>query len=208
MDQQAHAKHGGQHGHEHHHHGHDHGHDHDGGHDHGHPTPGGHVVAVAADDDGANVGEAADVLGGVEAELDVGAVLRRCAGREQLDQLDGVLEQGVAVAAEELPVAVGAVDGDRAEGRAEFDKRLHVDQRLLGLEAVVLLGVGAFAVPGLEHAGVQVLEIPVHGDRATVVVVVDAHSPLPGGYVEFIVLPPGVVTLFHQVGARRVASSD
>lgn len=36
----------------------------------------GHEVAVAADDDdGADVGEAADVFGGIEAELDVGAVL-------------------------------------------------------------------------------------------------------------------------------------
>lgn len=41
----------------------------------------GYEVAVAADDDdGADVGETADVLGGVQAQLDVGAVLRRGAG--------------------------------------------------------------------------------------------------------------------------------
>ena len=142
------------------------------------------------------MGEAADVFGGVEAELDVGAVLGRRARREELDQLDGFLEQGVAVAAEELPVAVGAVDGHRAEGRAELDQGLHVDQRLLGLEAVVLLGVGAFAVLRFEHAGVQVLEVPVHGDRSAVVVVVDAQVPLRGGLFEFIVLPP------VEVGSR------
>ena len=46
----------------------------------------GHEVAVAADDDdGADVAEAADVFGGVEAELDVGAVLGRGTWLEELD---------------------------------------------------------------------------------------------------------------------------
>ena len=59
----------------------------------------GHEVAVAADDHHrADVREAADVLRRVEAELDVGAVLGRRAGREQLDQLDRVLQQCIAVA--------------------------------------------------------------------------------------------------------------
>jgi hypothetical protein len=88
------------------------------------------------------VGETADVLGGVEAELDVGAVLGGGAWREQLDQLDSALQERIPVAAEVLPVAVGAVDGDGAEGGAEFDEGLDVDERFLDLEAVVLLGVG------------------------------------------------------------------
>ena len=140
----------------------------------------GHEVAVAADDDdGVDVGEAADVLGGVEAELDVGAVLGGCARREELDQLDGALQERVAVAAEVLPVVVGAVDGDGAEGGAEFDQGLDVDERFLDLEAVVLLGVGAFAVLGLHQAGMQVLEVPVEGDGTAVVVVVRVHGVLP-----------------------------
>ena len=57
--------------------------------------------------------------------------------------LDGALQEGVAVAAEVLPVAVGAVDGDGAEGGAELDQGLDVDERFLDLEAVVLLGIGA-----------------------------------------------------------------
>ncbi len=51
----------------------------------------GHEVAVATDDDdGADVGEAAEVFGGVEAELDVGAVLGGGARLEELDQFDGL----------------------------------------------------------------------------------------------------------------------
>jgi len=63
-----------------------------------------------------------------------------------------------------LPVAVGAIDGDRPEGGAEFDQGLDVDERFLDLETVVLLGVGAFALLGLHEASVQVFEVPVQGD--------------------------------------------
>lgn len=72
-------------------------------------------------------GKAADVFGGVEAELDVGAVLGGGARREELDQFYGALQERVAVAAEILPVAVGEVDGDGAEGGTELDQGLNVD---------------------------------------------------------------------------------
>jgi len=75
------------------------------------------------------VGKAADVFGRVEAKLDVGAVLGGSARREELDQLDGALQERVAVAAEVLPVPIGAIDCDRAEGGAEFDQGLEVDER-------------------------------------------------------------------------------
>jgi len=65
----------------------------------------GHEVAVAADDDdGADVGEAADVFGGVEAELDIGTVLGRCPRWEELDQFDGALQQGIAGTIPSLPM--------------------------------------------------------------------------------------------------------
>jgi hypothetical protein len=137
------------------------------------------------------------------AELDVGAVLGGRARREELDQLDGALQERVAVAAEVLPVAVGAVDGDGAEGGAELDQGLDVDERLLDLEAVVLLGVGAFTVLGLHEAGVQVLEVPVERDGSAVVVVVRVHGVLPPGLVGVIVVPPGGVTWAESCRSGR-----
>ena len=123
------------------------------------------------------------------------------ARREELNQFDGALQEGVAVPAEVLPVAVGAVDGDGAEGGAEFDKGLHVDQRFLDLESVVLLGIGAFTVLGLHEAGVQVLKVPVEGHGSTVVVVVRVHGVLPAGLVGLIVMPLGEVSLAGHVGS-------
>ena len=66
--------------------------------------------------------KAADVLGSVEAQFDVGTVLGRCAWWEELDQVNSTLQQGVPIAAEELPVAVSPIDGHWTEGRAQFDK--------------------------------------------------------------------------------------
>jgi hypothetical protein len=167
----------------------------------------GHEVAVAADDDdGTDVSEAADVFGGVEAELDVGAVLGGGARREELDQLDSALQERVAIAAEVLPVAVGPVDGDGPEGGAEFNQGLDVDQWFLDLESVVLLGVGTFAVLGLHEACMQVLKIPIEGDGSVVVVVVRVHGVLPPGLVRVIVAPPGEVSLAGYVRPEGVVA--
>ena len=125
----------------------------------------GHEVAVATDDDdSADVIEAANVFHRVEAQPDVSAILGRAAGREQLYQLDSALQQRIAVAAEILPVAVGPVDRDRAEGRGQVDHPLDVDQRLLHPKSLVLAGVTTL-LPGFAQAGVQIFEIPVKGDR-------------------------------------------
>ena len=131
-----------------------------------------HEIAVAADDHHRlDMAEAVDVFRRVQAQPDVGAVLGRCAWRKQLHQLHPALQQRVAVAAVELPVAVPPVDRHRPERGRELHDRLHVDQRLLQLEAPVGPAVGALAVAVLEKAGMQVLEIPVKGDGAVVIAV-------------------------------------
>ncbi|MCX7257669.1 MAG: hypothetical protein NTZ64_13345 [Polaromonas sp.] len=73
-----------------------------------------------------------------------------------------ILQQRIAVAAEILPVAVSPVDRNRAEGRGQLDDGLDIGQRLLHLEAVVLLAVGAL-LPGFGQTGVEVFKIPVQG---------------------------------------------
>jgi hypothetical protein len=97
----------------------------------------------------------------------------------------------VTIAAEVLPIAVGAIDGHGTERGAEFHEGLNVDERFLNLEAVVLLGVGAFAVLGLDEAGMQVLEVPVEGDGPTVVNVVDAQDS-PSRLLVKLILTPSV----------------
>jgi len=62
-----------------------------------------------------------------------------------LDQFDCTLQQGVAIAAKELPVAVRAVDRDSSKRGAEFDDRLHVDEDFLWLEARIRFAVRAIA---------------------------------------------------------------
>ena len=105
-----------------------------------------HEVAVAAHNDHRpDVIKAAQVFQRVQAEPDIGAILGRGAGRKELDQLDRALQQGVPVAPEELPVAVGAVDGQRAQRRRQCHDGRHVNQGLLRLEAAIGLVVGPFA---------------------------------------------------------------
>ena len=126
----------------------------------------GHEVAVARDDHHrADVRVTGDVVRGVQAQADVRAVLGRGPRRKKLDQLHRVLQQHVPVAAEELPIAVGAVDGNGPKGRGQFHDGLHLDQRFLGPKAPVGLAIGSFAQACLRKAGVQVFKVPVQGNR-------------------------------------------
>ena len=127
------------------------------------------------------------------AELDAGAVPGGRACPEELEQFDGPLRKRVAVAAEVLPGAVGAVDGDRPEEGAEFDQGVDVDERFLDLEAVVLLGVCAFAEPGLHEAGTPVLEVPLEGDGSAAVVVVRVHGVYVGTLGPLMRLAPDTI---------------
>jgi len=103
-----------------------------------------------------------------------------------------------------LPVAVGAVDGNRPEGRAEFDQGLDVDERLLRFEAVVLHVGGTFAVFRFQEAGVQVLKVPVQGNGSAVVVVMWIHGHLPRVLVGVIEMPQGKVD--HRLVLRGAES--
>jgi hypothetical protein len=85
-------------------------------------------VTVRTDDhDRRDVRKADHVLGRIQAQLDVRPVLGHGPGREQLDQLDRVVQQGFAVPRKPLPVAVRAVDRHGAERRTELHQRRHVD---------------------------------------------------------------------------------
>ena len=106
----------------------------------------------------------AHVFHRVQAQLDVGTILGRAARRKHLDQLDRALQQRIAIAAEILPVAVSAVDGNRPERGGQIDHGLNINQRLLHPKAVVLLAVSAF-LAGFAQAGVQVFKVPVKCNR-------------------------------------------
>ena len=83
-----------------------------------------HEVAIAADDDqGGDVIEAGEILRRVETQFDIGTVLGRSARRKQLNQFHRTLQQLIAITPEVLPIAVGAIDGDGAEGRADVYER-------------------------------------------------------------------------------------
>ena len=126
-----------------------------------------HEIAVAAHNQHrANMAEAADVLDRIKAEPDVGPIFGRDSRREKLNQLNRALQQSIAVAAKKLPVAIGAVDGDGAIGASQLDDRLHINQRLLQLEAPVGLAVGAFAEPRFGQARMKVFKVPVERHRA------------------------------------------
>ena len=87
--------------------------------------------------------------------------------KKEQDELNRRLQQLVAVAPEELPVAIRTVDRDWPERRRQIDDGLHIDQRLLHAKLVVMAAVGAFLLC-LAEAGVEILEIPVEGYGAVI----------------------------------------
>ncbi len=129
-----------------------------------------HEVAVAAHDHHrADVRKAPQVFHRIQAQPDIGTVLGGASGREQLHQLDAVVHERLAVAAKELPVAIRAIDCQRAERNSQIGDRLNIHQRLLRLEPVVGTGIGSW-VFFFAQGGVQVLEVPVKGHGAGVAI--------------------------------------
>jgi hypothetical protein len=127
------------------------------------PLRQGGVVAIRGDDhDVRQVGMALKIVGHVEDEPDIGAILR-ARQREQLDQIHRVRLQLIAVAAVILPIAVSPVYHDAAECRRIFHNWVDIDDRFLRPEPAG--PVGACSARIVHQTGVHVLEIPVDGYR-------------------------------------------